>query len=104
MTQLTFETLATTNLARCEQVFHGIDDWSPNDWATSLAGEVGELCNKLKKRRRGETIADAEIAEELADVVLYLDLLATRIGINLESAVRNKFNAVSDRKGSDIRL
>ncbi len=67
-------------------------------------GEGGELCNMLKKRRRGEAIPDKDIAHELADIQIYLDLLAQRLGINLEAAVIEKFNIVSAKRGSDIRL
>jgi NTP pyrophosphatase (non-canonical NTP hydrolase) len=44
------------------------------------------------------------IAQELADTVLYADLLAARLGINLGEAIRDKFNIVSERMGSDIKL
>lgn len=101
---LTFEQLRDANVRRCEQAFHPVNDWSLTDWATALAGEVGEACNLIKKRRRGEEIPTEAIAEELADVVMYLDLLAARLGIDLEAAVRAKFNVVSDRRGSGIRL
>ena len=42
--------------------------------------------------------------DELADVVCYLDLLAFRLGIDLGEAVRDKFNRVSERVGSDVKL
>lgn len=101
---LNFAALAAINVLRCEEVFGGHQDWSLNDWATALAGEVGEMCNLLKKRRRGEMILDEEIAKELADVILYADLLATHAGINLERAVVQKFNEVSFRRGSKLFL
>ena len=44
------------------------------------------------------------LALELADVVIYADLLAERLGIDLGAAVRTKFNEVSDRRNIDIRL
>jgi NTP pyrophosphatase (non-canonical NTP hydrolase) len=45
-----------------------------------------------------------ELALELADVQAYLDLLARRAGIDLGAATREKFNIVSDRVGSDVKL
>ena len=58
----------------------------------------------IKKRRRGETIPADAIADEIADVVIYADLLAARLGVNLEAAVQRKFNEVSQRVGSSIRI
>ena len=99
-----FEKLREANVKRCEAVFHPLDSWSPTDWACALAGEVGEACNLIKKLRRGEPIDRLEIGKELADAVIYLDLLAARLKIDLGEAVRQKFNEVSDRRGSDIKL
>lgn len=82
-------------------------DWSPADWMTALAGEVGETANILKKIRRGDTSlfeARKELAKELADIQCYLVLLANRCGIDLEVATILKFNEVSKRIGSDVRL
>lgn len=105
---LTFERLRSTNVKRCEQGFRRkIDAWSPTDWGCALAGEVGELCNLLKKRHRGrpeDQITDEQIADEMADVLTYLDLLAARFDIDLGEALISKFNRVSERIGSDIRL
>ena len=135
---------STINRARCDAAFHPLDAWTPTDWATALAGEVGELCNLIKKFRRGdfavgdpdlhpdeytleelEPIMDAArvatdethdaywlltpeahdaIAAEIGDVLAYLDLLAQRLGIDLGDATRDKFNAVSERIGSGIRM
>jgi NTP pyrophosphatase (non-canonical NTP hydrolase) len=92
------------NVARCEDVFHQLDAWSPTDWACALAGETGEACNLIKKLRRGEEVESGDIARELADVVIYADLLAARCGIDLGEAVRCKFNEVSHRRGSAVLL
>lgn len=113
---LTFDELRKANVARCEQVFHKLDDWSPTDWATALAGETGEACNEIKKLRRldgADSVQDTPArrivlrhmaAIELADVVIYADLLAARLGYTLEEVVKAKFNEVSVKRGSDIRL
>lgn len=111
MTDLTFQNLREANVNRCEQVFHPLNSWSPTDWATALAGECGEACNFVKKLRRlddggGNDIVKtkeeyiADIGEELADAVIYADLLAARLGINLESEIISKFNKVSDKMHS----
>lgn len=41
----------------------------------SLAGEVGELLNLLKKREMGYPIKDNEIYMEMADIEIYLKVL-----------------------------
>lgn len=77
--------------------------WNEADWFMALAGEVGELANLLKKRKRGigQVPTDKDIASEMADILIYLDLLAEYQGINLSEAVREKFNEVSARPEVD---
>ena len=70
----------------------------------ALAGEVGELCNLLRKREEGGDVAAKSIEDELADVFTYLDLLAARLHVRLDLAVVRKFNEVSERRGVDITL
>jgi NTP pyrophosphatase (non-canonical NTP hydrolase) len=106
---LSFDDLRKANVARCEDVFHPLDSWSPTDWACAAAGEMGETCNLIKKLRRGIRWEDEmnfkeAIAAEIADTVIYLDLLAARLSIDLGRAVAEKFNVVSDRRKSSIRL
>lgn len=82
-------------------------DWSLNDWLTAVVGELGEAANVLKKVRRGDfTLNEArpKLANEFADVVTYLDILAKQCGIDLGNATIHKFNAVSNRVGSDIYI
>ena len=101
---LTFDKLREVNVARCEQVFHKIDSWSPTDWACAMGGECGEALNLIKKLKRGEKIDKKHIARELADIITYADLLAVRLNIDLGEAVREKFNIVSKRWKSKYTL
>lgn len=91
-------------------------DWSPAQWLQAMVGELGEFANIRKKFERGD-LSMTEYAEmakkELADVQIYLDLLAMRAldfdsansgvrfahseGIDLGQAVFDKFNEVSVR-------
>lgn len=70
-----------------------------------LAGEVGEACNLIKKLERerlgirGSRATLQELAEELADVVICVDLIAMHEGIDLQKAIREKFNATSQKYG-----
>lgn len=76
----TYHTLRDANAARQ-------DEWDPKgdaknlDWRMNeLAGEVGEVCNILKKLRRercgipGSRATRDDLADELADVLICLDL------------------------------
>lgn len=106
MSSLSFKELAIANDRRLftTQKYRVCLDWSLSDWGCALAGEAGEACNLIKKLRVGETISYSQIAKELADVVIYADLIAMKLGIDLGEAVRAKFNEVSDRVGSDVKL
>lgn len=75
-----------------------------------LAGEVGEACNVIKKLERerlgiaGSRDTVEHLAEELADVIICADLIAMQAGIDLDAAVRAKFNATSEKVGLLTRL
>lgn len=75
-----------------------------------LAGEVGEACNVIKKLERerlgiaGSRDSKAHLAEELADVIICVDLIAMAEGIDMDAAVRAKFNATSEKVGLRTRL
>ena len=98
-------TLRNANVKRCVTSFrHALEDWSEMEWGCAAAGEMGELCNLLKKRKRGEDIPLREVLNEIADVIIYLDLLAARLGTHLSGPIRDKFNETSMKKGSDIFL
>ena len=101
---LTFDKLRKTNYTRCVKDIRAIDSWTPLEWGGALAGETGELCNLLKKMRRGEAIDPKAIAYELADIITYADLVAAALKINLGKAVVEKFNIVSDRWSSNYKL
>lgn len=75
-----------------------------------LAGEVGEACNVIKKLERerlgirGSRDNVEHLAEELADVIICVDLIAMAAGIDLDEAVARKFNATSEKVGLKTRL
>lgn len=110
---LTFAEFRKANVARCIK-WHpqGIDSWSPSDWLTAVTGELGELASLLKMRNRERdgltgnkfSPTQKQIADELADVLTYLDLLAEVLGVDLASAAVAKFNEVSERVGFPDRL
>lgn len=114
---MTFAGFSAVNRMRCEssQGFnHSLDAWSLSDWMTATMGELGEAANFAKKLNRvrdgvpGNTAAETVevlrdgLQKELADVYIYLDLLAQSQGISLEDAIRSKFNATSQKLGCPI--
>jgi NTP pyrophosphatase (non-canonical NTP hydrolase) len=95
-----FEALRFANATRQRE-------WDPNDDITlayrgnELAGEVGEACNVIKKLERerigirGTRADKLQLASELADVIICVDLIAMQAGIDLSEAVPLKFNETS---------
>ena len=83
---------------------------TPSYRGNELAGEVGEACNVIKKLERerlgirGSRASKLNLAEELADVVICVDLICAYYGINLDLAVIHKFNATSKKYGLTTRL
>jgi len=115
--------LAEGSFARGGVKHNALDDWTPEQWFLALVGELGEWANLQKKFNRGDFVVDytqgAEIRDktlaryqtavqarkdELADFVIYLDLLAACLDIDLTEAVTNKFNCKSIEVGSIVRL
>lgn len=78
--------------------------------AIELGGEVGELLNVAKKLERedrgwrGSRATQQDFADECADVLICLDKLARRRGVDLISATVAKFNATSEKQGFPHRL
>lgn len=61
--------------------------------AIAMAGEVGEVCNIIKKFDRGSINGELlreELSKELPDILIYLVMLAEKVGIDLQQAWINK--------------
>lgn len=127
---LTFHHLRNANISRCAKwhgqrqiirqdldtgITRGMMGWSLSDWYTACSGELGETGNVIKKLNRvrdglvGNQDASLEelrqqLGNEIADTLIYLDLLAASAGIDLSDVVIRKFNEVSDRNGFSERL
>lgn len=68
--------------------------------ALALCGEAGELANMIKKRWRDNADLQEEILDELADIRVYLELLAERFGIGgpkLDLRVASKLEKVVEK-------
>lgn len=93
MSSLSFASLRAMNVARSTSADgwnHPLSGWDYNDWTVALGGEVGEALNLVKKlnRLRDGIIGNAsgrlellgQLSDELADAVIYLDLLLASQG------------------------
>ncbi|MES3042715.1 hypothetical protein [Sphingomonas faeni] len=101
--------LRRVNLARYEAWVEGADAGIMFD-ALELGGEVGELLNVVKKLEReergwrGSRASPDDFADECADVLICLDKLARRKGVDLAAATIAKFNATSEKVDLPHRL
>ncbi len=109
--------LQLANRQRTKDAFNiPVKDWAASQYGNALAGEVGELCNLIKKLERdGPRVAQGEaypmsdeqrkaLADEASDVLTYLDLLCQRLGFDLGDALAHKWNEVSQRRGYFVRI
>ena len=104
--------LRAANTERVNYFGHGAlhDGWNVAEWGCALGGECGELLNLLKKMNRSAPFDPSEedlleeIGEEVADVVIYLDLISAKLGIDIEEVVTKKFNGTSEKYGFDVMI
>lgn len=71
--------------------------------ALGLAGEAGEVADKVKKifRDKGGVVSDRdriEIAKEIGDVLWYCAAMAEEIGISLQDICSMNIAKLADRK------
>lgn len=111
--------LRAFSVDRCEKHFFPLDAWNVLEWAGAAAGEAGETANVAKKMQRDNTLVKLnrrvrdlkkeaeyrkELGKEVADTIIYLDLLCASQGIDLEQVITDKFNEVSEQHGYKPRL
>lgn len=88
---------------------HQLGLWSLSDWFTAVLGELGEAANVAKKLNRvrdgipgndeTEQQLKDNLARELADTFIYLDLLCQSVGVDLSEIVPKVFDAKSKKIG-----
>ncbi|MCA9049877.1 MAG: MazG-like family protein [Planctomycetaceae bacterium] len=106
---MTFEELRDANRRRHVEWARG-NELPLSFRGLELAGEAGEACNELKKLERGRLgMAGgkqdlANLREELADVLICVDLIAMDLDIDLGEVLRQKFNKTSEKYGLSTRL
>lgn len=104
-----FETLRTANKERHIEWANG-GEVPLSFRGLELAGEAGEACNELKKLERtrlgivgGKDDLEG-LKEELADVLICVDLIAMDLGIDLGEALKAKFNKTSEKYDLATRI
>ncbi|MEO1951478.1 MazG-like family protein [Thioclava sp.] len=109
MNTLTFGALRQANNTR-QMEWPGNDKADVAFRAIEVAGEFGEVSEAVKKHLRaergikGSTATPSDVADEMADAIIALDLLAAEMGIDLSEAVARKFNLTSVKYGLQTRL
>lgn len=80
----------------------------PNDgprnegfYALGLAGEAGEVANKVKKRWRDgrQRVATLDVVDEVGDTIAYAVYLLKELGFTLEQAMRLNIDKLEVRYG-----
>lgn len=91
-------------------------EWNPDKKltpafrATELGGETGEALNIVKKLERerlgirGSRATKDQLASELSDILICVDLLAMEYEIDLCQALRETFNATSEKQNLSVKL
>lgn len=85
-------------------------NWSPTVssnrlyFAVGLAGEVGEVCEELKKCYRDDREYDvAKLRNEIGDVLWYLTNIATQAGLTLEEVMQANIEKLTARHGGTYK-
>ena len=106
---ITFQQLREANAKRQDEWEAGTE-FSLVYLGNAMAGECGEACNVIKKLERerlgarGSKASAQDLGEELADIIIYADLIARKMNIDLGEAVRDKFNKTSEKYELGVKL
>jgi len=79
------------------------EDYQPIFGSNALAGEAGEVCNKIKKFYGGGTnkdssrVSESDIVEECVDVYIYMVLLCESLGYG-----HQMFSEIFDSKMAEL--
>lgn len=104
-----YNTLRAANIAR-NKLWNPDSTITPSFRGNELAGETGEACNVIKKLDRerlglkGSRATKGQLAEELADIIICVDLIAMDYDIDMHEAVQDKFNKTSRERDLPVQL
>jgi NTP pyrophosphatase (non-canonical NTP hydrolase) len=99
------DTILTIHSKLTEKLFPLFSSQDERFLALALCGEVGELANMIKKRWRDDVDLVEEIRDELADIRVYLELLAHQFDIDgerLDQRVAEKLRKVAAKHGVQL--
>lgn len=106
MTQMTVAEIAKQARANSERWFPLTHDPSRQPvplyvhYTLGLVGEAGEVANLIKKSlRKMDDVTHDQLGEELADVFIYLLLLADEVDVDLVEAYQRKTRINESRWG-----
>jgi NTP pyrophosphatase (non-canonical NTP hydrolase) len=91
----------TTYQREAMKTRHYPDEYRVTYSALGLAGEAGELANKVKKLLRGDANRDElvdGIKSEMGDVLWYLAALAEDLGVDLASVAQENIEKLRSRQ------
>lgn len=76
-------------------------------WAMGVAGEAGEVIEKWKKLvayRDGNVTEDdvRELGKEMADVVWYIAVLASSLGLSFDDIMKQNLEKLASRKARGV--
>lgn len=104
--------LRRVSVERAKEGFKTYENQPLTYWPTAIIGEFGELCNMIKKLERARVsghdsghsytakdITPKMLREEIGGTLIYIDLLCSLIGIDLEDAIIETFNEKSEELG-----
>lgn len=109
----TLRDLRIANAARDLEWNIGKEPLSLSFRGNELGAECGEALGEIKSIERArygipgtktEEEARSALAKELADVIICCDLIAMDTGLDLDEAIRAKFNATSEKHDFGTRM
>lgn len=119
MKDVTLRDIAHYHRQRNKLWHAGSEPWTLADWSNAAAGEMGEVCNVIKKIRRLQTgmkgaqlrnqgtdtseLVD-KVKGEIGGLIIYLLSLCDALQIDMTDAIRDEFNKVSDEQGFDVKI
>ena len=91
--------------ARTMAVYPG--EFAYNYLALGVAGEAGEVANKVKKVLRDKNgvmddTSRALIVDELGDVLWYIALMAHELGVTLQDVAEGNIAKLTERKARNL--
>ena len=110
---LTFKYFSNLNKKRCESpkpngFNENIKEFGPDHWIKAVFEEVGEISGAILgmsgKKERKKHLTREDALDEIGDAVACLDLLAQSLDSTLGECAIRKFNKISDRIGSNIKI